>query len=146
SLDFIILHGTCAHLMTDALRRGNVPVMSGPFLSERSKPELRELTPASPGILNKAGIKISIVTDHPVIPVQYLPLCAGLAAREGMDHYEALKAITINAAELAGVSDRVGSIAVGKDADFALFKDDPLTLAAKPRMVFVNGNLISMQN
>ncbi|HPP67559.1 MAG TPA: amidohydrolase family protein [Clostridiales bacterium] len=116
--------------------------MSGPLLCDRSKPELKDLTPAAPAILKKAGIEISIVTDHPVIPIQYLPLCAGLAAREGLAHEDALRAITIDAAKMAGIENRVGSIEVGKDADFSVFSEDPLTISAKPKMVVINGEIV----
>ena len=111
-------------------------------MTDRSKPELRDSTPATPGVLSRAGVKTAIVTDHPVIPIQYLPLCAGLAVREGMDYMEALKAITINPAEICKIDDRVGSLEAGKDADMSLFDCDPLTVAAKPRMVISDGKII----
>ena len=93
-------------------------------------------------MLSKAGVKTAIVTDHPVIPIQYLPLCAGLAVREGMTHDDALRAITINPAEMCGISDRVGSLEVGKDADMSLFDSDPLTLFAKPLLVVGDGEIL----
>ena len=116
--------------------------MSGPLLCDRSKPELKDLTPAAPAILKAEDIEVSIVTDHPVIPIQYLPLCAGLAAREGLSKEDALRAITIDAARIANIADYVGSIEVGKDADFSVFDSDPLTISAKPRMVFINGERV----
>ena len=97
-------------------RQAGVKAFSGPLISDRCKPELKDSTPATPGVLSKAGVKTAIVTDHPVIPIQYLPLCAGLAVREGMTHDDALRAITINPAEMCGIADRVGSLEVGKDA------------------------------
>lgn len=141
-LDFVIVHGTEGHLIAPALREVGVAVLSGPFLSDRSKPELRNLSPKSPGVLAGAGVPTAIVTDHPVIPLQYLPLCAGLAVREGMDEQEALRAITCNPAEICRIADRVGSIEVGKDADFAVFRQSPLELSAKPEMVFVDGKRV----
>ena len=116
--------------------------MSGPLISERCKPELHELTPATPGILQKAGVRISIITDHPVIPIQYLPICAGLAVREGLPYEAALRAITLTPAEICGISGRVGSIEPGKDADFSLFPCDPLTIAAKPALVVGGGEIL----
>lgn len=141
---YSIIHCTQGHLVVDELAKKGVTVMSGPLLSDRSKPELRDSTPATPGVLSKVGIKTAIITDHPVIPIQYLPLCAGLAVREGMDYYEALKSITLWAAEICGISDRVGSIEEGKDADMTLFCEDPLTLAAKPIAVVAAGKFIDL--
>lgn len=130
-------------MIADELKRENARVLSGPVLCDRSKPELKNLTPASPGLLSQKGIPVAIVTDHPVIPIQYLPLCAGLAVREGMDPEEALRAITVYPAEICGISSRVGTLEPGKDADFTVFAGNPLTLEAKPDMVFLDGELIS---
>jgi imidazolonepropionase-like amidohydrolase len=116
-------------------------VLCGPLLCDRSKPELHDLTPASPAILHHSGVKIAIITDHPVIPEQYLALCAGLAVREGLPFEEALRTITLTPAEICGISDRVGSITKGKDADLVLFAGDPLTVQAKPAAVFCKGKL-----
>lgn len=138
-IDYVIVHGTRGYLAPEILQKNKMRVLCGPLICERSKPELKGLTPKCPGILHDAGIPLSIITDHPVIPVQYLALCAGLAEREGLTHMEALRAITINAAALAGIGGRVGSIEPGKDADFALFSQNPLTLEAKPEAVIVDG-------
>lgn len=136
---YTIAHCTQGHLIADDLACEGATALAGPILCDRSKPELKHLTPALPGMLTKNGILTAIITDHPVIPVQYLALCAGLAVREGMDYDEALKAITINPAIINGIADRVGSIEPGKDADVVIFRGDPLTVAAKPEAVFVNG-------
>ena len=138
-LDYVIVHGTEAHMIAEDLKAEGVRVFSGPFLSDRSKPELKNLTPKSPGILMNSGIQTAIVTDHPVIPLQYLHMCAGLAVREGADYEQALKAITIEPARICGIDKRVGSIEAGKDADLVVFETDPLLLASKPSMVFVDG-------
>ncbi|MBR5135142.1 MAG: amidohydrolase [Clostridia bacterium] len=142
SLRYVIVHGTAAHLAADLLARDGITVLSGPILCDRSKPELKELTPASPALLHKAGVKLALITDHPVIPLQYLGVCAGLAVREGLPKDVALKAITTDAADILGIADRVGSLTVGKDADIVLFREDPFTVAAKPIAVFVNGQKI----
>ena len=144
-LDYVLIHGTESHLIVDGLVEEGTRVLSGPFLSDRSKPELRNQTPATPGILSKAGLRPAIITDHPVIPIQYLPVCAGLAVREGMDHEEALRAITINPAKICGMDHRVGSLEVGKDADLVLFDQDPLTVAAKPKMVVAGGKRVESE-
>lgn len=142
SIRFVIVHGTEGYLITEALAKEGVSVLAGPILCDRSKPELKNLTPKNPGLLSGAGIKTAIITDHPVIPLQYLPLCAALAVREGMDEKEALRAITINPARICGIDDRVGSLAVGKDADFTVFDQNPLSLSAKPKMVFCGGKKV----
>lgn len=139
SLKYVIVHGTGGHVAADTLAAEGVRVMCGPLLSDRSKPELRELTAANPAKLQRAGVSIALINDHPVIPQQYLGLCAGLAVREGLPYDEALKAITIRPAQFAGIDDRVGSVEAGKDADLVLFEGDPLTVSARPVWVMVDG-------
>jgi imidazolonepropionase-like amidohydrolase len=132
-------HCTEGHLIADELSAEGYPAIVGPTLSERSKIELRELTFETPAILAKAGVKIALMTDHPVIPVHYLPICAALAVKSGLDMDVALKAITINPAEILGVDDRVGSIKEGKDADIVVFDRHPLDILAKTQSVIING-------
>lgn len=144
NLNYVIVHGTEGYIIAQGLKKNGTRVLAGPFLCDRSKPELRNLTPANPGILAKEGIPTAIITDHPVIPIQYLPVCAALAVREGMNPEDALRAITINPAKICGIADRVGSIEVGKDADMVVFESNPLDLNAKPKMVIINGKIISM--
>ena len=140
-LNYVIVHGTEGHMITKALKAEHTRVLSGPFFTDRCKPELRNQTPACPGILSSHGILTAIITDHPVVPIQYLPMCAALAVREGMEGEEALKAITINPAKICGLDSRIGSIEKGKDADFSLFRENPLSLTAKPEAVVVNGRV-----
>lgn len=135
-------HCTEGHLIAEDLKKEGYPAIVGPSLSERSKVELRNLTFKTPGILAKAGVTVALMTDHPVIPIQYLPLCAGLAVREGMDYYEALKAITINPARIIGIDDRVGSIQEGKDADIAIFDGDPLEIKTRCVYSIINGQIV----
>lgn len=145
NLDYVIVHATEGHLIADELIESNAKVLSGPFLSDRSKPELRNLTVKCPGILSETGLKPAIITDHPVIPIQYLRMCAGLAVAEGMDRDEALKAVTIYPAQICKIDDAVGSIEVGKDADLVVFDQDPLALGTKPTMVMINGKIVKKQ-
>lgn len=142
NVDITIDHCTEGHLIADYLVMENAKVIVGPSLSERSKVELANLTFKTPGILSKAGLDVAIMTDHPVIPLNYLPVCAGLAVREGMDEMEALKAITINPAKIVGIDDRVGSIEKGKDADIAVFDGNPIEIKTKTKFVFINGQLV----
>ena len=132
-------HVTEGHLIADILAKTGVPMAVGPTLTHASKFELQHKSWTTPGILAAKGCQVSIITDSPVIPQEYLPLCAGLAVKAGMDKFEALKAITINAARLIGVADRVGSLEVGKDADIAVFQGDPMVSDSLCRKVFING-------
>ena len=112
------------------------------FSLDYVKPELRNATDKNPGILSKAGIPCAICTDYNVMPIGMLPICAGMAVREGMDYLQALAAITIHPAQIVGIDDCVGSLAPGKDADLAVFASDPLTIAAKPALVMINGKIV----
>lgn len=141
-LDLVLVHGTEGYLVRDVLAEENVPVIAGPILCDRSKPELRNLTVENPALLDQAGILTALCTDHPVIPIQYLPLTAGIAVGAGMERERALKAITIHAARAVGIDDRVGSLAPGKDADIAVFDGDPCSPYTRPRMVMIDGKWI----
>ena len=115
-LQFVVVHGTEGYRVTELLAAEGVGVITGPILTDRSKPELAGLTIENPARLAKAGVEIAICTDHPVTPIQYLPLCAAIAVRGGLEPEEALRAITLGGARLAGVAHRVGSLTPGKDA------------------------------
>ncbi len=132
-------HVTEGHLIADQLKDEPYPMAVGPSLTHATKFELRNKTFATPGILAKAGCQVSIITDSPVIPESYLPLCAGLAVKSGMDEFDALKAITINPAKHIGVQNRVGSLEVGKDADIVVMEGSCFETASSPCLVIVNG-------
>ncbi|HHW02436.1 MAG TPA: amidohydrolase [Thermoanaerobacterales bacterium] len=140
-VDIVIEHCTEGHLIADELAGAGVPAVVGPSLTSRSKVELKDLSFKTPGILASRGVKVAIMTDHPVIPIQYLPVCAALAVREGMKEEDALKAITINAAEIIGIADRVGSLEKGKDADIVIWDGHPLEIKSKPACVLINGQI-----
>ena len=138
-LDCVIVHGTEGHLVADFLAKEGVPVITGPFITDRSKPELANLTMENTAILARAGVQVAICTDHPVIPIALLPLCAALAARAGMDEEEALAAVTINAACIAGVGDRLGSLSPGKDADIVVMDGHPFHWQSRAVHVLIDG-------
>ncbi|MCX7694671.1 MAG: amidohydrolase [Caloramator sp.] len=142
NIDLTLDHCTEGHLIADELKEEGYPLIVGPSLSERSKVELRELTFETAGILSRKGIDIAIMTDHGVIPIQYLPLCAALAVKHGMDEMEALKAITINPAKILKIDDRVGSLEVGKDADIVVLDRFPLDVMAKTQCVLIDGKIV----
>jgi len=135
-------HCTEGYRIADILAKENVPITIGPLLSERSKVELKHLTFKAPGILEKAGIPFALMTDHPVIPLHYLMVCAGLAVREGCSEHAALHAVTINAAQNAGLAHRIGSLAPGKDADMALYDGHPLDTRTHVTRVWINGETV----
>ena len=135
-------HVTEGHLIAEELSAINVPLAVGPTLTDATKFELRNKSWTTPGILAKAGCQVSIITDSPVIPQEYLPLCAGLAVKAGMDSFMALQAITINAAKHAGIADRVGSLEIGKDADILITDGCPFEVSTKMEHVYVNGKEI----
>ncbi len=132
-------HCTEGHLIAADLAREGCPLAVGPSLTNASKVELRHRTFATPGILAQAGCQVSIITDAPVIPQQYLALCAGLAVKSGMDRFAALQAITINPARHLGIDDRVGSLEVGKDADLVVADGCPLDFATEILEVYIQG-------
>ncbi len=135
-------HVTEGHLIVEELARENVPLAVGPTLTSASKYELRNKSWTTPGLLSAAGCQVSIITDSPVIPQEYLPLCAGLAVQAGMDPFAALQAITINPARHAGIADRVGSLEVGKDADFVITDGCPFEVSTKVKHVFIDGKKV----
>lgn len=142
NLDFVIIHGTEGYHIANILAEEQVPVIAGPILCDRCKPEMQNLTIQNPAALQKAGVKTALCTDHPVIPIQYLPTTAALAVKGGMRREDALYAITAGAAEILGVEDRVGSIAPGMDADLQLYSGDPLDLMCDPWLVMINGESV----
>lgn len=143
NLKYVLVHCTEGHLIADDIKEKDTYALCGPSLCDRSKPELRNMTFETPGILDKNGITTAIITDHPVTPIQYLSLCAAYAHKAGMDYMQALKAITINPAKICAIDDRVGSIKAGKDADLVIFNGDPLNpIKADCVFVMVSGTRV----
>jgi imidazolonepropionase-like amidohydrolase len=141
--DLVLHHATEGHLIAQQLAVRGVPCVVGPITRAReASGELKNLSQQTPAILAAAGVKVALMTDHPTEPIQFLPVIAGEAVREGMRADEALRAITINAAEIAGVADRVGSIEAGKDADLVIHDGDPLEAMTRIRMVIADGQIV----
>ena len=145
-VDITLDHVTEGHLIVRHLVKAGKPVLVGPSFGSKSKQELREKSFATAGILDDAGLEVCIITDAPVIPLYYLPLCAGLAVKAGMKEESAWRAITINPAHVVGIDGRVGSIEAGKDADIAIFEGNPLRdIQCCTKAVFVNGEEVLSQ-
>ena len=138
----VIVHGTEGYLIPDLLAREKIPVITGPALGDRSKPELANMTLENPALLRRAGVEVAICTDHPEVPVQYLPLCAALAVKGGLDPEEALAAITVTAAGIAGLGDVLGTLAPGREADVVVTSGHPLELLGEVRAVLIGGRRI----
>jgi imidazolonepropionase-like amidohydrolase len=141
-----IEHCTEGHLIAPWLAEKKVFAAVGPTLSSRVKIELRNKTWDTPLALWKAGVHFCIITDHPVVPIEHLSVCAGLAVRAGLPAEEALKAVTIYAAEHLGIADRAGSLEEGKDADAAVWDGDPLDSRSRVVKTFVGGELVYSRN
>lgn len=141
-LEYVLIHCTEGHLIADELKEENATAVIGPIICDKSKPELANLTPANSFILNSTGVEISICTDHSEVPIQYLPISAGIAVKNGLNFYEAIKAVTKTPARQLGLSDRIGSIEVGKDADFVIFNTNPFEIMSSPEMIVINGEEI----
>ena len=135
-------HCTEGHLIADEIAQSGYPAIVGPSLASRSKDEVSRSDFKTSGILQKAGVMVALTTDHPVSRIQYLPLCAGLAAKEGMGEWGALRAITIDAARICGVDDRLGSLKEGKDGDIVLYDGDPLQIASSVQATIINGEIV----
>lgn len=141
-VDMTLEHVTEGHLIVEELAEENYPLAVGPTLTSASKFELRNKSWTTPGALAAAGCQVSIITDAPVIPQEYLPLCAGLAVKAGMDRFAALQAITINPAKHIGIANRVGSIEPGKDADLVICDGDPMEISTAVKAVYIDGRLV----
>lgn len=141
-LDITLDHCTEGHLVKDQIKASGKPVLLGPGMHYNSKIELTNRSFEAAAILSKMGVKVAIITDHPVVEIQYLPLSAALCVKAGMSENEAIRAITINAAEIAGIDHKVGSIKEGKDADLAIFNGNPLDIFTETLYTIVDGEIV----
>lgn len=138
-VDLVLIHCTDGIAIADILAQYDYPAVLGPTMSPRSKVETWHKTFATAGILNKAGVKISIASDHDVTPMYFLPVYAAMAVRYGLDELEGLKAITVNPAETLRIDDRKGQIKAGLDADIVIWTKHPFAYDTKTEKVFIEG-------
>jgi len=134
-------HCSEGHLIAEELAKEGFPAIVGPDLSSRNKIEVQNVAFKTAGILSAAGVKVAVTTDHPVSLIQSLTICAGLCVKSGMDENEALRAITIHAAQICNVADRVGSLEVGKDADIVIFDGNPLEVSSEVFYTLIDGEI-----
>lgn len=135
-------HCTEGHLIAREIAASGFPAIVGPSLASRTKEEVAYSDFKTPGILHRTGVTVALTTDHPVSRIQYLPLCASLAAKEGLGGQAALRAITIDAAKICRVDHRLGSLQEGKDADLAIFDGDPMEITSSVCMTMINGKVV----
>ena len=144
SLELVIIHGTEGYKIADILGEEEIPVICGPMICDRCKPEMKGLELKNAAVLAENNVKLAICTDHTVIPIQYLPISAQAAVKGGLDMEKALRSLTIEAAEILGVDDVTGSLAAGKNADIQLYRkgDSPLELMSEPALVMIDGEIL----
>lgn len=135
-------HCTEGHLIAEEIALSGFPAIVGPSLASRTKDEVAYSDFKTPGILHRAGVPVALTTDHPVSRIQYLPLCAALAAEEGWDEYAALCAITIDAAKICRVDHRLGTLSVGKDADLVIWDGNPLKITSRVLATLISGDVV----
>ena len=136
-VDMTLDHCTEGFLIGEEIRKSGFPAIAGPLLTSRSKIEVKYLDFKNVGVLNRAGVKTAIMTDHPVSLVQYLPLCVGLSVKHGLDMEEGFRAMTRYPAEICGVADRVG-----KDADIAVFSGNPMEVFTRTLFTIIDGEIV----
>ncbi|MEU6857991.1 amidohydrolase [Glycomyces sp. NPDC046736] len=141
--ELVLDHGTEAHLLAEVIAERGVPVLFGPLLTARAKVETAGRFPANAVKMVEAGVKLVIMTDHPVVPIQYLIVQVMECVKAGLDRDAALRAVTINPAEVLGVSDRLGSLEAGKDADFCVWSGDPLDYYSEVEAAYIDGAKIA---
>jgi imidazolonepropionase-like amidohydrolase len=141
-VELVIEHCTEGHLVARQLAEKNIPVVIGPVITNRAKVEMQGLTLATARTLAEAGVRFAIMTDHPVVPIQYLAASAALVVRGGLSVDHALRAVTIDAARVLGLDKRLGSIETGKDADIVVLNGHPLDIISRVEHVFINGKKV----
>lgn len=141
SLDAVIIHATEGWQIADIIAKEKIPAICGPIICDRCKPEMNGLELKNASELHKNGVKLAVCTDHPVIPIQYLPISVQMSIKGGLDFDAAIRTVTCDAAEILGISDSVGTLSVGKNADLQLYKkgENPLELMSEPSLVMIDG-------
>lgn len=141
-LNYTLIHCSEGHLIAEELAEEGACAVVGPIMCDPCKPELANISPTTAGVLAKSGVKTAICTDHPETPIQYLPITVGIAIKHGLPFDKALEAVTINAAEIGGIGDIVGSVEKGKRADMVLFAGNPFEVMSSPQLVVCGGKVV----
>jgi imidazolonepropionase-like amidohydrolase len=146
NINITLEHCTEGHKVADAIVKAGVPACVGPAVWQRAKVETRDISPTTPGVIARAGGKVAIITDHNIVPQHYFRIAAGLVMRAGLPEEETLRAVTINAAEIIGVADQVGSLEVGKDADVVIWSGDPFEPLTHCLTTIIDGEIVYQQS
>lgn len=141
-LNMTLDHCSEGHLIAEELAAEGYPAIVGPDLTTRNKIEVQNVAFKTAGILAKAGVMVAVTTDHPVSLIQSLPMCVGLSVKHGLSLEDGFKAMTINAAKICGVADRIGSIEPGKDADIVVFDGNPMEVFTNTLMTMIDGKIV----
>ncbi|MGL6107005.1 amidohydrolase [Romboutsia sp.] len=141
-IDMTLDHCTEGHLIVDYIKESKFPVIVGPSFGSRSKVEINKKSFKTVKVLIEKGILTAITTDHNVLPQQSLNMCAAMAVREGLDEFEALKAITINPAKILRIDNIKGKLEEGMDADIVVWNSHPLDIKSKVEKVIIEGDEI----
>jgi imidazolonepropionase-like amidohydrolase len=142
NVDLTLDHCSEGHIIADEIKESGFCAIVGPDMACRNKLEIKNADFKTSGVLAKKGITVAVTTDHPVTLIQYLPICAGLAAKKGLGIEEGLKAITINAANICKVGHRIGSLEVGKDADIAIYTGNPMEVFTHTVYTIIDGEVV----
>ena len=141
-LDYVLIHCTEGHKVADLLGEKNASAVVGPIICDRGKPELAGLTVANAGILYSNSVDVAICTDHPEVPIQYLPASAAFCVKEGLPKEAAIRAISLSAAKIAGIDNLVGDITAGRIADLVVTDGDPLEIMTNVKMTIISGKIV----
>ncbi|MCH5256192.1 MAG: amidohydrolase [Lachnospiraceae bacterium] len=142
NLSMTLDHCSEGHLIAEEIKESGFPAILGPDMASRNKIEVQNMAFKTAGILSQAGVQVAVTTDHPVSMIQFLPICAGLAVKSGLSEDEGFRAITINAAKICGVDDRVGSLEIGKDGDVVIFDGNPMEVFTKALCTIIEGKVV----
>ncbi len=142
NLKMTLDHCSEGHLIAEELAKEGFPAIVGPDFASRSKIEVQNVAFKTAGILNRAGVMTAVTTDHPVSLIQSLPLCVGMAVKAGLPMEEGFRAMTVYAADICGVADRMGSLEVGKDANIAIFDGNPMEVFTRTLYTIIDGNVV----
>ena len=138
----VIEHGTEAHLVKSYLREKNIPVAYGPLLTPRIKMELKARNYGSIVELFEAGVKTALITDHPYNSIDCLRTVAAIALAQGLSFKDAIKSITVNAAEILNCQERIGKLEIGYDADIVIYDGNPFDIQSKVQLTIIDGEIV----
>lgn len=141
-LELTLDHCSEGHLIAEHIAKSGFPAIVGPDLASRNKIEVQNMAFKTAGELEKAGVTVAVTTDHPVSLIQSLPICSALAVKEGLSTEGGLRALTIHAAKICRMENKVGSIKEGKKADLVLFKGHPFEVFSKVLFTMIDGEIV----